>query len=133
MSEQQLSAPIRSAALDFLRDPSFGMSAPFSQAVLLAEHARIAGMSHHGEAVDLDAQLEVGTRLELRRDPTSTLDPWTIRILAPGGRQVGFMPADINEVLARLMDAGKRLYAVVDETDETDTWLKIYVKVFLDD
>ena len=133
MSNQELSAPIRSAALDFLRDPAFGMSAPFSQAILLAEHARIAGMSHHGEAVDLDAQLEIGTRLQLRREAANKLDPWTIRILAPSGRQVGFMPADVNEVLARLMDAGKRLYAVIDETDETDTWLKIYVKVFLDD
>lgn len=133
MANLELSAPAKSTALDFLRESTQGMAAPFSQAIKLVEHTRIAGLSHHGDAEDLNMGLALGTRLELRRDPTNKLDPWTILILDPDGRLVGYVPADVNEVLSRLMDAGKLLYATLSEKVETDTWLKLYAEVYLDD
>lgn len=133
MANLQLSAPAKSTALDFLRESGQEMAAPFSQPIKLAERIRIAGLSHHGDAEDLNMALAYGTKLELRRDPTNKLDPWTILMLDPDGRLVGYVPADVNEVLSRLMDAGKLLYATLSEKVETDTWLKLYAEVYLDD
>lgn len=129
----QLSAPIRTAALGQLRDSSIGISAPFAQDVLIVERARIVGTSHHGDSEDVMAALELGTQLTLQRDPSNRHDEWAIRILAPSGRMLGYIPADVNEILSRLMDAGKRLFAKVRDKDESDTWIKVYVEVYLDD
>lgn len=129
----QLSAPVKSAALGQLREPGMGLSAPFSQHVLVVDRARIAGTAHHGDSEDVLRALEIGEKLKLMREPTNRHDPWTIRILAASGRTLGFLPADINEILSRLMDAGKHIYAKVIEKDDTGTWLRIYVEVYLDD
>ena len=129
----QLSAPVKTAALDHFRESGLGVAAPFSRHVMLVEHARIAGTAHHGDSDDVLAALELGTQLKLLREPSSRHDPWSIRFLAPSGRTLGYMPADVNEILSRLMDAGKHLYAKVCEKDESGTWIQVFVDVFLDD
>lgn len=133
MDNTQLSAPARAAALGHVRNRSLNISAPFEQQVMLVERARIAGTSHHGDSDDVLASLELGARLTLQREPTSRHDPWSIRAISPAGRMLGYLPADVNEILSRLMDAGKHLYAKVVEKDESDTWIKVYVEVYLDD
>ena len=133
MEGLELTVPAKSAALGRLREQNMEISAPFAQKVLIVEHARIAGTSHHGDNEEVLMGLEIDSELTLLREPSSRYDPWSIRILTSAGRMLGYMPADVNEILARLMDAGKRLFAKVSDKDSSDTWTKVYMDVFLDD
>ena len=109
------------------------MRAPFSQPVLLVERTRIAGMVNDPDKDDLRARLEIGERLKLLREPSNREDPWSIRVLSADDQLLGYIAADVNEVLARLMDAGKRLYAIVTCIDVVYSWHKVWVGVYLDD
>lgn len=133
MSSQQLSAPAAKTALGQFRESALNMGTPFSQPILVLENARVAGTPRFMEEADLGAQLPTGTRLELRREPMSRHDPWAIRVLDPDGALLGYLPADVNEILARMMDAGKCLYAKISTQDASGTWNRMYVKVYLDD
>lgn len=60
---------------------------------------------------------EPGTELTLRRtfrpyDP----DPFDIEVLAPDGRLLGYVTRGKNETTARLMDAGLKVIAIVNES-----------------
>jgi hypothetical protein len=54
-------------------------------------------------------------------------------VLDARGRRLGYVPADVNEILARLMDAGKRLYGEVTEIDLVGSWWRIAMGVWMDD
>jgi hypothetical protein len=50
-----------------------------------------------------------------------------------GNTNVGYIPRDKNEVIARLMDAGKQFFAVVAAKEWEGNWLRLEVKVYLKD
>lgn len=106
---------------------------PFSQAICLVPDARVAGTTHV-EGIDALAQrLSEGDRLRLERDARNRYDTWAIRVLDGEGNRLGFVPADINEIPARLMDGGKRLYGTVTDVDLVGGWWRIGMEVWLDD
>ena len=47
--------------------------------------------------------------------------------------KVGYIPKEKNEVLARLMDAGKQFYATISANEMEGNWLKLEIKVILKD
>ena len=47
--------------------------------------------------------------------------------------KIGYIPRDKNEVIARLMDAGKSFFATIEAKEWEGNWLKIEVKVYLND
>ena len=98
--------------------------------VTLAE-TYIAGTTHiHGFAA-LTGELTEGAGLNLVRELTNAYDGWAIRVDLPDGRKVGYIPRSINEVPARLMDAGFVLYGVVSGRFYDEGWEKItfYIKM----
>ena len=105
---------------------------PFQNRIVLYESIRVAGTTHvHG--IDAIAeQLEPGTELRLERDPGNLADAWAIKVFA-GGNRIGYVPADCNEVLARLMDGGKALSAKLLDKEKVGTWNKFHMEVSLDD
>ena len=106
---------------------------PFSQPICLIPDTRVAGTSHVPGIGGLVASLGEGDRLRLERDPQNRYDPWAIRVLDARGRRLGFVPTDSNEILARLMDGGRRLFAEVTEVELRGSWHRIGVGVWLDD
>ena len=66
---------------------------------------------HHADAIESDA-VELGGRLELRRDPENEHDPNAIAVMA-GGAQVGWVPRELAAELAPELDAGRPWTAVV--------------------
>lgn len=74
-----------------------------------------------------------GEKLKLIREPENKYDRLAIRINDSKGNKLGYIPRAKNEVLASLMDAGKLIYAVLDEkiTDSYDVDIK--VSVFMQD
>lgn len=61
-----------------------------------------------------------GTELLLYRDPDNTHDPWAIEVYLTEDDKLGYITRYKNETIARLMDAGKKFIAVVDEIDFSD-------------
>jgi hypothetical protein len=47
--------------------------------------------------------------------------------------KVSYIPKDKNEVIARLMDAGKTFYATVEAREWEGTWLRLGVKIYIKD
>ena len=105
---------------------------PFQNRIVLIEDARIAGTTHiHG--MDAIAEgLNVGMPLRLEREPGNLADHWAIKVFA-GDVRIGYVPADINEVLARLMDGGKVLSAKLTDKQKVGNWNKLHMEVSLDD
>lgn len=86
-----------------------GLAAPFAKEIFLLE-TQVAGTSHFSSREN-EPTLAVNDSLILRRELNNPHDPLAILILTESGEKLGYVPRDRNEILARLMDAGKFLFA----------------------
>lgn len=81
----------------------------------------IAGVQHHIESEEernaLNA-LTPGTELLLYREPENEYDEWAVAVYLTETDKLGFITRFKNETIARLMDAGKKFTAVVDEFEQ---------------
>lgn len=105
---------------------------PFQNKIVLIEDTRVAGTTHIHDIDAIVAKLEDGADLQLKREPGNMADAWAIRVYA-GEERIGYVPADCNEVLARLMDGGKALSAKLTGKEKLGTWNKLLMEVSLDD
>lgn len=111
---------------------TLSVSMPFELRIVLFESVRIAGTSH---APDIDAtmrQMLDEARLDLVREPDNQADSWAIRV-EHDGKKIGYVPADKNEVLARLMDGGKALSGELVSRELRGTWWNVHMEVYLID
>ena len=60
--------------------------------------------------------LEIGTEVRLRREPDNPVDRWAIEVFAPDGTRMGYLPSQKNQSVARLIDAGKTIRAVIADS-----------------
>lgn len=81
--------------------------------ILLLE-CDVAGVAYYDAQAALP-DLKPGARLVLRREPGNRHDTLAIEVLTAAGLKLGYVPRLHNPVIARLMDAGKRLEAKVVE------------------
>ena len=47
--------------------------------------------------------------------------------------KVGYIPKEKNQVIARLMDAGKAFYATIQAKEWEGNWLRLDVRVYMKD
>ena len=106
--------------------------APFSSDVLLLQ-SEIAGTTHVVGIEELEPFLRPGERLELIRVPNNPSDPNAIKVFTKDQVKVGYIPRRENHILARLMDAGKLLYATIRAKAWQDDWLRIEIDVYMKD
>lgn len=106
---------------------------PFSQPICLVPDTRVAGTTHVAGIERLARGLSEGDRLRLERDVDNRYDRWCIRVLNGEGERLGHVCADVNEIPARLMDGGKRLFAEVTGVELRGGWWRIGIGVWLDD
>lgn len=88
---------------------------------ILALKTGLAGMQFHIKNEAERAALEAitpGTELLLYREPDNKYDEWAIAVYLTEDDKIGFMSRFKNETIARLMDAGKKFVAVVDDPAE---------------
>ena len=105
---------------------------PFQNKIVLLEDTRVAGTTHIQGIDAIVHKLAVGVELRLEREPANLVDAWAIRVFA-GNDRIGYVPADCNEVLARLMDGGKVLSAKLTSKEKVGNWNKLHMEVSLDD
>lgn len=101
-----------------------GFELPLGREIILLQ-TQVAGTSHlDGEM--LDKTVRAGAELTCHREPSNPHDSWAVR-LEHQGTKVGFLPKSRNEVLARLLDAGKELRVRVDRKAWKGEWLVLEV------
>jgi len=108
-----------------------GLPKPFVQEVELLD-CNIAGTSFL-DLDDIEPKLKKHQILMLKREPNNEYDSNAIIILTEEGQKLGYVPQEKNEVLSKLMDAGKLLFGRLDEKNWVDGWLKLDIQVYLRD
>lgn len=105
---------------------------PFQNRIVLIEDMRIAGTTHILGIDGIVEQLAIGMDLRFEREPGNLVDAWAIKVYA-GVECIGYVPADCNELLARLMDGGKALSAKLVGKEKVGKWNKLHMEISLDD
>jgi len=108
-----------------------GSLMPFAREIMLIE-CQIAGTSHR-DVKSIEPDLRPGDLLPLKREPDNPHDPLAIMILEEAGHHLGYVPRAKNEALARLMDAGKLLFARLESKSWHGDWLEVEARIFLRD
>lgn len=108
-----------------------GRPLPFVREIFLLS-CHVAGTEYH-DAEEAEPELAVGTALVFQREPDNRHDELASRILDPKGRMLGYVPRAKNEVLARLLDAGKLVFGVLEAKQRRGHWLHLAIRVYLRD
>lgn len=104
---------------------------PFAQDIMLAR-MQVAGTSYY-EAEAVVESLSAGQHFALRREPENRHDTFAIEVLTLDGHKLGYIPRQYNEIPARLMDAGKRLFVKMESLKTRDQWLEIRLSLYMED
>ena len=108
-----------------------GLPKPFVQEVELL-NCNIAGTTFLN-LKDIEPKLKKHQLLVLKREPKNEYDDKAILILTEDGQKLGYVPQERNEILSRLMDAGKLLFGRLDEKNWVGRWLRLDIQVYLRD
>lgn len=109
---------------------SIGM--PFPTTIVLHEDIVVAGTTHVADLATILEDVELPADVRFVRDPDNLHDAWAIKVML-GSSRIGFVPCDANEVLARLMDGGKRIEGTLFEKEIIGKWTKLHMEVKLVD
>lgn len=80
----------------------------------------------------VEKQLQSQVKLTLKREADNEYDEFAIALYFEK-EKIGFIPKTKNEVIARLMDAGKQFYALLEAKEWEGNWLRLDIKVYLKD
>ena len=108
-----------------------GLPKPFVQEVELLD-CNVAGTTFL-DLDDIEPKLKKHQLLMLKREPNNEYDNNAILISTEEGQKLGYVPQEKNEVLSKLMDAGKLLFGRLDGKSWVDDWLKLDIQVYLRD
>ncbi len=108
-----------------------GAMMPFVQEIFLIQ-CHIAGTSYC-DLDEVEEELEVLDALIFQREPKNEHDELAILIFDQKGNKLGYVPRAKNEVLARLMDAGKLIFGKLEDKNWIGDWLKLDIRVFMRD
>ncbi|MCZ2460444.1 MAG: HIRAN domain-containing protein [Chitinophagales bacterium] len=102
----------------------------FAKDILVLE-CIVAGTSFR-KLDDVEKDLGAEVKLVPKREPDNKHDKFAIALYF-NKTKVGYIPRDKNEVIARLMDAGKKFFVTIQAREWEGNWLRIEIKVFLKD
>ncbi len=106
-----------------------GLPMPFTKEIFLID-SHVAGTTYR-DLKDVEPNLLPGGLLCFKRDPENKHDKLAIMILDDKGNHLGFVPQAKNEVLARLMDAGKLIFGKLEHKEWRGDWLQLKIRVFM--
>ena len=80
----------------------------------------------------VEAELLSTVQLEMKREGKNEFDEFAIALYFEDVK-VGYIPRDKNEVIAKLMDAGKAFYSKIQAKEWEGNWLRLDVKVYINE
>ncbi len=104
---------------------------PFQKDIFLIE-IQVAGTSFRRNIKELEPQLESGQMYRMVREPENKYDANAIAIYFEE-EKLGYIPAEQNEIMARLMDVGKLFYCKLISKEWVHNWLRLKTEVFMKD
>lgn len=107
-----------------LKNAVDSLPVPFTNDIVLAE-IEVEGTNHIESVSYKTENLSVGIELKAFREPDNRLDPTAIRLETQDGVKLGYVPRRMNQIPARLMDAGKLLIFKVTERKVIDYYVRI--------
>ena len=130
----ELSKSLQSGLVSLLHDTdgSLIIPKPFEREIFLFD-THVAGTSHIAGIEELEPHLRIEDILDFFREPENQYDKQAIAVKTAEGVKIGYVPKADNEIFARLMDAGKLLFAKITHKEIKGTWVNIGIKVFLRD
>ena len=111
---------------------SLSIPKPFEREIFLFD-TYVAGTSFVEGIQELAPSLHVGDKLNFFREPDNPHDDKAIVIRTQTGIKIGYIPRTDNLIFARLMDAGKLLFGRISNQEMRMAWLRIGIKVYLQD
>lgn len=87
-------------------------------------YSRIAGLYYAIGDIPRSSILSVGDPLDLIREPDNSHDPFAVKVVLDG-RKLGYVPATHSRTVARLMDSGHFMVAVVSRVGSSDVEIEI--------
>lgn len=106
------------------------MPKPFEREIFLFD-TYIAGSSFVEGIEELEKHLNEGDKLDFFREPDNKYDSKAIVIKTDNGVKIGYVPRNDNAIFSRLMDAGKLLFGRISSKKGSGKWVKINIKVYL--
>ena len=104
---------------------------PFEREIYLFT-THVAGTTHVDNIFEIEKNINVGDKLSFFREDNKH-DDLAIRVETQKEDKLGYVPREDNIVFARLMDAGKELYAKVKTKEIVDFWVRIEIDIYLKD
>lgn len=98
---------------------------------ILVLQCQVAGTSFRN-LQEVEPLLTNQVQLELKREPGNEHDKLAIALYF-AKHKIGYIPRDKNEVIARMMDAGKAFFATIQAKEWLGKWLQIEIKVYMRD
>lgn len=104
---------------------------PFESEIFLLK-VKIAGLIYY-EASQVKNELKNEDKLILKREPDNKYDKLAIEVYYNKNIKLGYVPRNKNEVIARLMDAGKIIYGLINSfnSNEYNDYLEIDIDIFM--
>ena len=116
-----------------LKDVANQIPTPFAKDIFL-EEMEVAGTMDIDDIIVKSETLKDGDLLTLKREISNEFDEYAIQIETADGIKLGYVPTRWNTVFARLMDAGKFLFAKFYRKELVDDfYLEITIGIYLRD
>ena len=109
-----------------------GLPLPYVKEIFLMK-CHIAETSYRGNIKEIEKELQEKDLLVFKRESDNRYDELAIVIFDTKGQKLGYVPRDRNEVIARLMDAGKLIFGKLERKQWKDDWLKADIRVYMRD
>lgn len=102
---------------------------PFTQEIFLLE-ITVAGTSYAKDLESVSDKIIAEQVLTMKREPANAYDKNAIALYVDDIR-VGYVPANLNLVCSRLMDAGKLFFARVVASRWEGEWLNVTANIYM--
>ena len=102
---------------------------PFRREIFLLE-ITVAGTTFCSDIHKADKEIAPEKVLTMKREPDNKPDEFAIAIYVEDIR-IGYVPAELNEVCSRLMDAGKMFFCRVISKEWKKEWLRIKANIYM--
>lgn len=99
----------------------------------LIEGTTVAGTRHVAGIRDIAEGYEPGERFVLRRDLDNMYDEWAVKVFDRNNVRIGYVSCECNEIVARLIDGGRRVFACFEGVAQVESWTRIEMGVYLND